>query len=156
MPVATLEPAVVPRVRFVDSFRRVLGELEGIDVDMERVNINVAEVEAHGLAHGRAELLVVGFQEREFRSRWHGSVVRNSKKEFWRSDVKRQVLCHVLVAQVDEVCPKHEADTRGQPHSKSFGPTGFESVGRSQHGRLTSKTGRSHCGRAVGDGSALI
>ena len=64
MPVAALEPAAVPRVRVVDFFRRVLCELEGVDVDMERVNADVNQVEAHGLAHGRAELFVVGFLDR--------------------------------------------------------------------------------------------
>ena len=89
MPVAALEPAAVPRVRVVDFFRRVLCELEGVDVDMERVNADVNQVEAHGLAHGRAELFVVGFIERELRSRWHFSVVRHTKEEIWPSDVKR-------------------------------------------------------------------
>eukprot|EP00964_Phaeocystis_antarctica_P019592 scaffold10813_cov65-Phaeocystis_antarctica.AAC.1 len=33
-----------------------------------------------------------------------------------------RVLCRLLVAQVNEVCPKHEASTRDQPICKSLGP----------------------------------
>eukprot|EP00964_Phaeocystis_antarctica_P113095 scaffold77177_cov56-Phaeocystis_antarctica.AAC.1 len=74
------------------------------------------EVEAHCLTHGQGVLLVVGCIVREFRARWNGSGVRNAVEVRCDFDItlvchhKRQGLCHLLAAQVDEVCRKHEAN----------------------------------------------
>ena len=58
MPVAVFEPFAQPLVRA----SRIDRELEGVDVDVERVHVHAIEVEADHLAHGRGVLHVAGLE----------------------------------------------------------------------------------------------
>ena len=83
-------------------------------MNVERVLVHLKEVDAHYLAHGQGVIHAVGVEPecralRNARRVVLDRAVRNAVVE--RIHIKYQIFCRLLPAQVDEVCPKHEANT---------------------------------------------